>query len=305
MAQSGVASATQAGLAAKHLPQKVQTASFGDLWLAFVVETCQSISAMTWIRRLALCLALGLLAGGCAAPRTELFQYATINSLLAGVFDGDLTIAELKRHGDFGIGTFNSLDGEMVALDGQFYQIRSDGHVYPVAADLRTPFATVLFFHADRSLVLTNVASLHALELQLDQQLSSLNTFYAFRIEVEIQSAQTRSVPRQQPPYPSLATAARNQSVFELRNISGTLVGFRTPDFMQGLNVPGYHFHLLTTDHQAGGHVLDCVIRRAEVCIMETSRFLMVLPQHSDFHRVDIARDRGRELRQVEKGVAQ
>ena len=96
---------------------------------------------MIFARRLVLCLALGLLASGCAAPRTELFQYATINSLLAGVFDGDLTIAKLKRHGDLGIGTFNALDGEMLALDGQFYQIRSDGHVYPAAMiyGLRSP----------------------------------------------------------------------------------------------------------------------------------------------------------------------
>ena len=260
---------------------------------------------MIVIRRLAVFVAFAVLASGCATPRTELFQYATINSLLAGVFDGDLTVAELKRHGDFGIGTFNALDGEMLALDGQFYQIRSDGHVYRAPDDLRTPFATVLFFHGDRSLVLTNIASLKALEQELDRQLVSRNTFYAFRIEVEMESAKTRSVPQQQRPYPSLADAARQQSAFEFQNKSGTLVGFRTPDFMQGLNVPGYHLHFLTSDRQAGGHVLDCVIRRAEVRIMETSRFLMVLPQNGDFQQTDIARDRGAELRHVEKGAAQ
>ena len=260
---------------------------------------------MVVIRRLAAVLVFALLASGCATPRTELFQYATINSLLAGVFDGDMTVAELKRHGDFGIGTFNALDGEMLALDGQFYQIRSDGHVYRAPEDLRTPFATVLFFHADRSLVLTNIASLKALEQELDRQLQSRNTFYAFRIEVEMESVKTRSVPRQQRPYPSLADAARKQSVFEFQNTIGTLVGFRTPDFMQGLNVPGYHLHFLTADRQAGGHVLDCVIRRAEVRKMETSRFLMVLPQGGDFQQTDIAQDRGAELRHVEKGAAQ
>ena len=260
---------------------------------------------MVVIRRLAAVLVFALLASGCATPRTELFQYATINSLLAGVFDGDMTVAELKRHGDFGIGTFNALDGEMLALDGQFYQIRSDGHVYRAPEDLRTPFATVLFFHADRSLVLTNIASLKALEQELDRHLLSRNTFYAFRIEVEFESAKTRSVPRQQRPYPSLADAARKQSVFEFQNKSGTLVGFRTPDFMQGLNVPGYHLHFLTADRQAGGHVLDCVIRRAEVRIAETRRFLMVLPQAGDFQQTDIARDRGAELRRVEKSGAQ
>ena len=273
--------------------------------MCFQSKMANQFCTMIFVRRLAAVLAFALLASGCATPRTELFQYATINSLLAGVFDGDMTVAELKRHGDLGIGTFNALDGEMLALDGQFYQIRSDGHVYVAPDDLRTQFATVLFFHGDRSLILTNIASLQALEKELARHLLSRNTFYAFRMEVEMESAKTRSVPRQQRPYPSLADAARNQSVFEFQNSIGTLVGFRTPDFMQGLNVPGYHLHFLTADRQAGGHVLDCVIRRAEVRIMETSRFLMVLPQHSDFQRVDFARDRGRELRQVEKGAGQ
>ena len=260
---------------------------------------------MRLVRRLTIFLALGLLVGGCATRRVELFQYATINSLLAGVFDGDMRIATLKCHGDLGIGTFNALDGEMMAVDGQFYQIRSDGKVYPATDDMRTPFATVLFFRPDRTLHLTGVASLRALEQQLDQQLSSLNTFYAFRIEVELESAKTRSVPRQQPPYPSLAEAARRQSVFEFHNTTGTLVGFRTPDFMQGLNVPGYHFHFLTADRRAGGHVLDCAIRQAEVRIAETPQFLMVLPRQGAFQQADLARDRGAELRRVEKGTGQ
>jgi len=38
---------------------------------------------------------------------------------------------ELKRNGDFGIGTFNALDGEMIGLDGAFYQIKVDGVAYP------------------------------------------------------------------------------------------------------------------------------------------------------------------------------
>ena len=259
---------------------------------------------MTVVRRFAVLLALVLLACGCAAPRTELFQYATINSLLAGVFDGDLTIADLKRHGDFGIGTFNALDGELLALDGQFYQIHSDGHVYSATAAMRTPFATVLFFHPDRSFVLTNVASFHALEQQLDRFLPSPNAFYAFRLEVEGEFIKTRSVPRQQKPYPALAAAARNQSVFEFREITGTLVGLRTPDFMQGLNVPGYHFHFLTADRRAGGHVLDCVIRRAEVRIAATSNFCMYLPQRGEFQQTDLAQDRAVELRRIEKGAS-
>lgn len=246
-------------------------------------------------------LVLTVLGQGCASRQAGVFQYATINSLLAGVFDGDLSIAQLKQHGDLGIGTFNGLDGELIALDGRYYQVRSDGHVYLATDAMLTPFATVTFFRPNRSLILTNVASLHALEQQLDALLPNKNTFHAFRIVAEVDQLKARSVPRQQPPYRTLADAAKKQSVFELQRVTGTFVGFRTPDFMQGLNVPGYHLHFLTTDRQAGGHVLDCVIRRAEVQIAETTQFLMHLPGAGTFQQTDLARDRATELRQVEK----
>jgi hypothetical protein len=42
---------------------------------------------MTTLRRLLLLFLLAVLAQGCAARRAALFQYATINSLLAVVFD--------------------------------------------------------------------------------------------------------------------------------------------------------------------------------------------------------------------------
>ena len=76
----------------------------------------------------------------------EIFQNSTINALLEGVYDGSLTYGELRTHGDFGLGTFNALDGEMIAFDGNFYQVKSDGVAYPVADDQKTPFATVVFF---------------------------------------------------------------------------------------------------------------------------------------------------------------
>ena len=165
---------------------------------------------------------------------------------------------------------------------------------------MRTPFATVTFFQPTHTLILTNVASLRALEQQLDAQFPVHNAFLAFRIEAEVGFLKARSVPRQQPPYPTLAEAAKKQNVFELRNQTGTFVGFRTPEFMQGLNVPGYHFHFLTTDRQAGGHVLDCVIRRAEIQIAEMMRFRMWLPEQGDFQQRDLARDHTTELRRVE-----
>lgn len=68
----------------------------------------------------------------------SLFQASTINALVEGINEGDTTVKELKKHGDFGIGTFDDLDGEMIELDGKFYQIKSDGHAYPVKDSMKT-----------------------------------------------------------------------------------------------------------------------------------------------------------------------
>ena len=74
-----------------------------------------------------------------------LFQTSTIDALLEGVYDGDITFGELKEHGDFGLGTFNGLDGEMLELDGNVYQIKTDGVAYPVDESMSTPFSAVTF----------------------------------------------------------------------------------------------------------------------------------------------------------------
>jgi len=242
---------------------------------------------------------------GCATDnsnRQTLVQYSTINALLSGVYDGDLTFGQLKRHGDFGLGTFNALDGEMVALDGNFYQVKTDGTVALVADAMLTPFATVTFFKPDHSLSLTNSLDFHGIEHALDQVLPDKNAFYAIRIEGVFASVKARSVPRQHLPYPPLLEAAKRQSIFEFHHVRGTMVGFRVPEYAGKLNVPGYHFHFLTADRHAGGHVLACRIQSGKAEIDRTTRFLMILPQHGAFAETDIAQPRNEELGTVEKG---
>src|ERR687898_1314058 len=75
-----------------------------------------------------------------------LFQASTIGALLDGAFDGDLSFAELAEHGDLGLGTLNHLDGEMIAIDGEFFRADVDGNVTPVPPEEKTPFAVVVQF---------------------------------------------------------------------------------------------------------------------------------------------------------------
>jgi acetolactate decarboxylase len=252
--------------------------------------------------------ALMFVLSGCAggAARTDgeetLTQVSTIDALLAGVYDGAVTFETLGDYGDFGIGTFATLDGEMLAFDGNFYQVKSDGRAYPVTDDMETPFSAVTFFDEDFRYAVPEGLDLPEFATFLDEKLDSVNAFYAIRIDGTFTHVKTRSVPAQQKPYLPLAEIAATQPVFEFQHVAGTLVGFRCPAFVAGVNVPGYHLHFLTDDKSAGGHVLEFTVAQADVSVDVTRDFLMILPDGaSDFYDIDLTSDKEDELEKVEK----
>lgn len=247
-------------------------------------------------------LAMLALTEGCATPRRDgIYQVSTIDALLAGVYDGEVTFGELMRHGDFGIGTFDALGGEMVAVDGRAYDVRYDGQAVPVAPTRRTPFAAVTFFERERQTAALSVTNLAQFAALLDSHLAATNQPCAVRIDGVFDYVRTRSVPPQHRPYPPLAEAARSQAVFEFRNVRGTLVGFRCPAWMKGVNVTGYHLHFLTADRRAGGHLLEISFKDLPVWLDTIHRLTVELPRGGDFGAVNLDQDRSRELNQVEK----
>jgi acetolactate decarboxylase len=251
---------------------------------------------------MALCLVLYLASGNlqAAGPR-QLFQTSTLQALMAGVYDGDLTFQELARHGDFGLGTFEALDGEMIALEGVFYQIKADGRVYPVAGALITPFAAVTFFKADRTHMIEMPMNFRELLDYVDKLLPSPNLPYAIRIEGAFPYVKTRSIPGQQKPYPPLAAAAAKQAVFELAGVKGVIVAFRCPAYLADITMAGYHCHFITTDRRAGGHLLDCRVEGATVAVDALPNFSLRLPENQAFSQTDLTGDRRHELEKVEK----
>ena len=212
------------------------------------------------------------------------FQVSTLGALNVGVYEGAATLAELKQHGNFGLGTFEGLDGEMVGLDGKFYQVKTDGVAYPVTSEVKTPFSTVTFFRRERSLRLNGQMNYQELQQQLDARLPTQNLPYAIRIQGIFPYLKVRSVPKQSLPYPPLSNVvSQQQSVFELRNVQGTLVGFRLPQYLKSVNVAGYHFHLITSDRASGGHLLDGEFLHP-IADVETLRdWQMMLPNRTAF----------------------
>jgi acetolactate decarboxylase len=249
------------------------------------------------MKRLALYSLLGvvLMVSGSssvqAQERETLFQLSTIDALMSGIFDGAMTLGELKRHGDIGIGTFHTFDGEMVVVDGIVYQVRSDGTVHTPDATATTPFAAVTFFDADQEKDLEPGVDLSGLIKEIDGFLPTQNLFYAIRIEGTFKKLKARSVPKQAKPYPTVAQVVKTQPIFDFENIEGVIVGFRCPPFVKGINVPGYHLHFLTKDKKAGGHVLELVVQQARVKVDHTPGFHMILPKDPDFYRLDWVSD--------------
>lgn len=221
--------------------------------------------------------------------RDELYQVSVLNGLMKGDYDGKVTLDEIRKHGDFGFGTFDRLDGEAIELDGVFYQVRSDGTVRRPAGTERSPFAMATFFDTDMEFSVTQVADYSSLRKLIDSRLPTRNIPYAIRIDGKFTYVKARSVPAQNKPYPSLAEVVKNQSVFEFRDIEGTLVGFVMPEYMQGVNIPGYHVHFLSRDKTKGGHLLECVIASGKVKIDNIDRFTMALPGSADFDRLDFS----------------
>jgi len=230
-----------------------------------------------------------------------IFQTSTFDALLAGNYDGTMSFEELSKKGGFGIGTFNQLDGEMLALDGNFYQIKADGMVYPVNPEMKTPFAVVTHFIADTSFILTDELDFNRLHTLIDEIIPTKNIFYAIKIEGKFKRAITRSVPKQSKPYPPLVEVIKGQPLFEFISETGSMVGFRVPEYFGGINVPAHHYHFINKDKSRGGHLLDCTISEATISIDFIHQTQISLNNSSSFYHLNLVKDRSEELEKVER----
>lgn len=233
---------------------------------------------------------------GCASlipattpDRDILYQVSTLGALQQGLYQGGMTYGQLKQHGDFGVGTFDALDGEMVATDGKFYQVTSDGVAHRVQDAQTAPFAAITFFDSDKTITLNQSVDFQGLGAFLDSQLPTRNIFYAIKIVGTFDYVKTRSVPRQKEPYPPLAEVVKTQPTFEFNNVQGTLVGLRSPDYVVGINQPGYHFHFITADEKSGGHVLEMKLHGVTIALDETRNWETVLPNVPAFNSATIS----------------
>ncbi|AKG33370.1 acetolactate decarboxylase [Paenibacillus durus] len=218
-----------------------------------------------------------------------IYQASTMVALLSGLYDGTVTFGELKKHGDFGIGTFHQLDGEMIAFDGEFFHLYPDGTAQKVSLDESTPFSSVTFFEQQQTAPLNKAVTRQELEKILDDLVPSPNLFHAIRIDGHFQEVHTRTVPHQDKPYPPFVEVTKSQPSFDFADVDGVIAGFWTPAFAQGIAVAGYHLHFINDVRDGGGHVMDFVLEQGTISICTCTDFQLALPQDNAYLKQDLS----------------
>jgi acetolactate decarboxylase len=234
------------------------------------------------------------------ASTRPLYLCAPVNALVEGIYEENIPLTEIKRHGDFGLGTFDDLDGEMVMLDGAVYQITADGEARTVPDELHTPFAVVTFFEPTFTTTFDEAMEYDTFLERLEALFPSPNLFYAIRVTGRFGHVKARSVPKQHN-YRPLEEAAHEQHIFNFENTEGCLAGFFTPAFMASLNVPGLHLHFLTSNRKRGGHLLACRPEAVTVEVQIIHALELSLPMNHDYLTRDFTRDTSAALDKAEK----
>ena len=239
-----------------------------------------------------------------ADKNTEtVYQVALLQSLTQGYYDGIIKVSELKQHGDIGIGTFEGVNGEMIVLDGKVYQALGDGSVKEADENETVPFSNVTFFDSDIKETLSDIENVDALKAALDNIVdqNGRNMFYFVRIDGDFEKMNVRSEIKQEKPYKSLDKAlATDQREFNYDNAKGTVVGLYCPDYMGGLNTPGWHFHFISDDKAKGGHILDLSFKSAEAQLDKTPEFDMTLSDTDTFQEMELSKDVSDAIKKVE-----
>lgn len=220
---------------------------------------------------------------------SQIFQIGTIKSLLTDVCLGDVSVEELTKYGDFGIGTFDYLEGEMIILDGIVYKTEPNGQIILADTNEKIPFAAVTFFDSQLSFSLKNIENLHSLEHELLKHFPSHNYIYAVKISGNFSNVKLRCAQKiENKKIPLHEHLIKNQSKFNLTNSKGTIIGVWSPWYLKEVSVSGFHLHYINSEKRVGGHLVDFEMANLDVEIMIVKQFTFQMIDSRDFEKANL-----------------
>ena len=228
-------------------------------------------------------------------------QISLFSVLLGGHYGGIVSVGEVKRLGNLAIATMDRLDGEMQMIDGVVYQACADGQVYLPGDDETVPFGTIADFSAEDTVRLADIPSYEQFEERMKDRCPRNDFPLAIRLSGRFDFMKVRTVKRQEKDGIGLAEAAKDEAVFEFRDVCGDLVGFRLPGYIAGINAPGWHLHFMDDARKHGGHVVNFSLLEGDLSFCHAGDYLVRLPDSPDvFAGLDLNRDWSGDLRKAE-----
>ncbi|WP_422348986.1 acetolactate decarboxylase [Flagellimonas sp.] len=213
-----------------------------------------------------------------------LYQYEGLARFVSKrAYEGSLTYKQLLTNGGFGLAAADRLDGEVTILEGIVYQSKFDGQTIILKPDDRTPFAFVTHFSPTITQSIEHIDQ-RDLEKSLQSSFKDNEGIYAIKIEGKFKSLKLRSYSLISTPFPAFSEVVKNQSEYAMEEAHGTMVGFYIPNFLNGINVPGFHLHFLSRDRKTGGHLLNAYIQNGTVKLMPLEDGFTVKFSHKTFH---------------------
>jgi len=234
----------------------------------------------------------------------KIYQVSTLQALALGYSRAVITAEELIKEGDTGLGTFEDVNGEMIVMDGHCYRADENGSVTEVARNTGVPFAAVANFYGEQQFPLENMPNIDSIREELTRKIEEkfgLNSMHIVRIEGHFEKVDARSESPYRAHHVTLKEVlSQNQKAFLFENISGTLVGVYFPDYMDGINMPGWHLHFLSDDRTKGGHVFDVSIRDGIAKVDKISRMIIEIPKEPAFDTYSLKQDLQKEIKSIE-----
>lgn len=233
----------------------------------------------------------------------KLYNYGVIDALIGGLYRGTLSISDLKQKGDFGLGAPDMIDGELMVLDGEAYQTRVNGKTYVLDGAHKTSFASVTFFKADTSFYMNQKVGKDEVLNMIEQKLVNKNAMYAIRITGLFDTVKTRAFPPVEvEPFPPLSSMLEKQQFFQFTATAGTFIGFHLPEYLNGINASGFHFHYLSNNKQDGGHIIDFTSRSIKIEIATLKAMELGIPDDEAFRNFMFKKKENEALKKVEEG---
>ncbi|SHH20427.1 acetolactate decarboxylase [Chryseobacterium oranimense] len=233
----------------------------------------------------------------------ELYQHGIADAFIGGLYKGTLSLRNLKLKGDFGLGAPDMLDGELTILDGQVYQTKATGQTVTPDDQFKSSLAFVTFFQPDHIFTLKNKVNYQKALQEISEVLPGTNTMFAIKITRKFTHMKTRAFPPvEKEPFPILTSIADRQKTFDFSNTEGTLVGFYLPEYLNGINIKGFHFHFISSDKKNGGHVLDFEGENLKTEIAPLESFRLETPKDKDFRNFQFETKNNESLELLEQG---